>query len=49
MKTQISSLKQIETVLNINLSSLLIKPFYLNPENSLKCYFGSRNVGYIKQ
>lgn len=51
MKSKINYLNEIEVALNVNLSSLIwndkIKFKTVKVDNCFKCFFGTKNIGYV--
>ena len=47
MKNEINYLNEIEVALNVNLSSLIYNFKTVKVDNCFKCFFGTKNIGYI--
>ena len=47
MNNEINYLNEIEIALNVNLSSLIYNFKTVKVDNCFKCFFGTKNIGYI--
>ena len=47
MNNEINYLNEIEIALNVNLSSLIYNFKTVKVDNCFKCFFGTKNLGYI--
>ena len=47
MKSKINYLNEIEVALNVNLSSLIYNFKTVKVDNCFKCFFGTKNIGYV--
>ena len=47
MENKINYLNEVEVALNVNLSSLIYNFKTVKVDNCFKCFFGTKNIGYI--
>jgi hypothetical protein len=47
MKSKINYLNEVEVALIVNLSSLIYNFKTVKVDNCFKCFFGTKNIGYV--